>query len=62
MQRNVGHLDRFLRVAIGAALLMLVIVGPRTPWGWLGVIPLVTGLSGVCPLYAVLGKSTSRRR
>lgn len=62
MERNVGSFDRLIRVALGVTLLMLVFVGPRTAWGWLGVIPLVTGLSGVCPLYAALGISTTAGR
>ncbi len=56
--RNEGTLDRVLRVAVGLVLLSLVFVGPATPWGWLGVVPLATGLLGSCPLYTVLGIST----
>jgi hypothetical protein len=56
--KNEGHLDRGIRVVLGLALLTLVFVGPRTLWGLLGLVPLVTGLVGSCPLYRVLGKST----
>jgi hypothetical protein len=55
---NEGTLDRTLRVMLGITLLALVFFGPQTPWGWLGLIPLATGLVGWCPLYAMLGLST----
>ena len=55
---NEGTKDRILRVIVGAVLLTLVFVGPRTPWGWLGVIPLVTGLIGTCPVYTLFGLRT----
>ena len=55
---NEGMKDRVLRVIVGAVLLTLVFVGPRTPWGWLGVIPLVTGLIGTCPVYTIFGLRT----
>jgi hypothetical protein len=56
--RNEGTVDRVLRVVAGAALVSLVFVGPETPWGWIGVVPLVTGLIGNCPVYSLLGIST----
>ncbi len=56
--KNEGTVDRVLRVVGGAALLSLVFVGPETPWGWIGVVPLVTGLIGNCPVYSLLGIST----
>jgi len=56
--RNEGTVDRVLRVVAGAALVSLVFVGPQTPWGWIGVVPLVTGLLGNCPVYSLLGIST----
>lgn len=56
--RNEGTLDRAIRVALGLVILSLVFVGPVTPWGWLGIVPLVTGLIGSCPLYTVLGLSS----
>jgi hypothetical protein len=55
---NEGMKDRILRVIVGGVLLTLVFVGPRTPWGWLGVIPLVTGLLGTCPVYTLFGLRT----
>lgn len=58
MSRNEGTLDRALRVALGLVLLSLVFIGPQTPWGWIGVVPLVTGLVGMCPIYSILGINT----
>ncbi|MBW1757468.1 MAG: DUF2892 domain-containing protein [Deltaproteobacteria bacterium] len=46
------------RVVLGIGLLSLVWIGPQTPWGWVGLVPLVTGLVGCCPLYRVFGIST----
>jgi hypothetical protein len=47
-----------VRVVLGIQLLSLVFVGPQTPWGIVGVVPLLTGLIGFCPLYQLLGLST----
>lgn len=58
MKRNEGSIDRILRVAIGLGALSLTVIGPQTPWGYIGVIPLATGLIGWCPLYQVFGLST----
>ena len=58
MSRNEGTIDRVLRVVLGLILLSLVFVGPQTPWGWIGVVPLVTGLIGFCPIYKIVGLST----
>lgn len=59
---NEGTLDRVLRVMIGAVLLSLVFVGPQTPWGWIGLVPLVTGFVGFCPVYRLLGINSCARR
>ena len=56
--RNEHAVDRALRVVLGVVLIALVFVGPRTPWGLLGIVPLVTGLVGSCPIYTLLGIST----
>jgi hypothetical protein len=56
--KNEGTVDRVLRVVAGAALVSLVFVGPETAWGWIGIVPLVTGLLGNCPVYSLLGIST----
>lgn len=59
--KNVGILDRGLRIVVGLGLISLVFVGPHTPWGWVGLVPLLTGLVGMCPLYSVLGIRTCSR-
>lgn len=56
--RNEHTIERALRVILGLVLLALVVVGPRTYWGLLGVVPLATGLLGSCPLYTLFGIST----
>jgi hypothetical protein len=58
MKTNEGKVDRILRVVIGLVLLSLVVVGPQTLWGLVGLVPLLTGLVGFCPLYQVLGLNT----
>ncbi|HWL62687.1 MAG TPA: DUF2892 domain-containing protein [Steroidobacteraceae bacterium] len=58
MEKNVGNLDKLIRVVVGVALLAMVFIGPKTPWGWLGLIPLATAALGWCPLYRVLGIRT----
>jgi hypothetical protein len=55
---NEGSVDRVLRVFLGIALLALTVTGPHTPWGFIGLLPLVTGLVGFCPLYRILGINT----
>ncbi len=56
---NEGSLDRIIRVVLGIVLLAIVFVGPKTLWGLVGLVPLVTGLVGMCPIYRILGISTS---
>jgi hypothetical protein len=58
LRRNEGTIDRALRVLLGIALLSLIFVGPHTWWGLVGLVPLLTGLVGTCPLYSLLGLST----
>lgn len=62
MTRNVGSVDRVVRVVVGLALLSLVFVGPKTMWGLLGLVPLLTAVLGWCPPYAILGISTCKSR
>jgi hypothetical protein len=62
MTRNEGSLDRGLRIIAGVAILSLVFIGPQTAWGWLGLVPLATGLIGYCPLYTVLGINTCQMK
>jgi hypothetical protein len=58
MKANVGGIDRVLRIVLGIALIALTLAGTIGAWGWIGVLPLATGLIKVCPLYSLLGTST----
>jgi len=58
---NVGNVDRALRVLLGSALVGLAAAGSIGAWGYLGVVPILTGLAAICPLYSILGISTTRR-
>lgn len=57
---NEHHIERAIRVVLGLFLLAIVFVGPKTPFGWIGVLPLVTGLIGSCPAYTLFGFSTCK--
>ncbi len=59
---NVGGIDRVLRIVVGLALIALVFVGPQTPLGWIGIVPLLTGLMRTCPLYSLIGLNTCPRK
>ncbi|MCG3174069.1 MAG: hypothetical protein GMKNLPBB_02289 [Myxococcota bacterium] len=58
LPRNEAGWDRAARVILGLGLLSIVFVGPQTPWGWIGLLPLLTGLLGSCPAYTLFGVST----
>jgi hypothetical protein len=58
MTRNIGTIDRILRTIVGLGAIAFVFVGPQTPWGWLGLIPLATAAIGWCPPYALIGLNT----
>ena len=62
MNPNVGGIDRVLRIIVGLVLISLVFVGPQTPWGWIGLVPLATGLLGWCPAYVPFGIKTCKTR
>ncbi len=60
---NVGRIDRIIRIVAGAFLLSLVffgdqIIGQNVVWGWIGVVPLATGIFKFCPAYSLLGLKT----
>ncbi len=55
---NEGVVDRVIRVIVGLAILSLIFVGPKSLWGLLGLVPLLTGILGTCPAYSLLGLST----
>jgi Protein of unknown function (DUF2892) len=59
MELNVGSVDKLVRIVVGLGLIALVFVGPQTPWGWIGLVPLLTVALGWCPLYTVLGIRTA---
>ena len=58
LPHNTSAADRAVRVLLSIAVLSLAFIGPRTAWGYLGLIPLLTGLAGRCPLYTLFGFST----
>ncbi len=60
MKRNVGGIDRIGRIALGVIVTSLAFVGPQSPWAYLGLVPLITGLAGFCPLYTVLNLSSCK--
>jgi hypothetical protein len=64
MTTNAGMIDRTLRIVAGLVLIAIALglFGPayQSIWGWIGVVPLVTGLAGWCPLYTVLGIRTCK--
>jgi len=58
MKTNEGSIDRALRIIVGLGVLSLAFVGPQTPWGYIGIVPILTGLIGWCPAYTLLGINT----
>lgn len=60
MTKNVGTIDQALRIIVGLILISLVFIGPQTPWGWIGVVPIVTALLGWCPAYTLFGIKTCK--
>lgn len=62
VKTNEGTLDRGLRVLAGLALLAMAVTGVLGPWAYIGVVPLLTGALGWCPLYTLLGINTCPRR
>lgn len=62
MKANVGGIDRALRIIAGLVLIALTLTGVIGTWGWIGVVPLATGLIGWCPAYPLLGVSTCKAK
>jgi len=58
MKTNVGSIDRIARIAVGVILIALALMGTIGAWGWIGIVPLVTGLMRTCPLYSLIGFSS----
>jgi len=55
---NEGTIDRAVRIVLGLGLISLTFLGPQSPLGFIGLVPLATGLIGFCPLYKLIGFST----
>jgi len=62
MNPNVGSVDKIIRIAAGAGLISLVFIGPQTPWGWIGIVPIATALISWCPLYTIIGLNTCAKK
>ena len=60
MNKNVGTLERSLRIGAGLILIALAATGTVGPWGWIGIVPLGTGLLGWCPAYTLFGIKTCK--
>ena len=60
MQINVGSADRIIRIVAGAALILLALMGTIGAWGWIGIVPLLTGIFRFCPAYSLLGMNTCK--
>ena len=58
MSKNEGSVDRALRIVVGLGVLSLTVLGPKTLFALVGLVPLLTGLVGICPLYDVVGFRT----
>ena len=58
MTKNVGSIDKIARIIAGAVLLALAVFGIGTPWTWIGIVPLATGLMNWCPAYTLIGVNT----
>jgi hypothetical protein len=61
MKANIGGIDRALRIILGLALIALAATGTVGWWGWLGAVPLLTGLISFCPVYTLLGLKTCKK-
>lgn len=60
LKKNVGQIDRALRIIIGVVLIALAATGKVGWWGWIGIVPLATGLMSSCMLYSLLGINTRK--
>lgn len=62
MKANVGTLDRSLRIVAGLILIALSLAGVIGLWGWIGIVPLATGIFRFCPVYPLLGINTCKMK
>ncbi|CAM5180950.1 hypothetical protein OURE66S_03196 [Oligella ureolytica] len=60
MNKNIGPVDRWIRIIVGVVLIALAISGSIGAWGWIGIIPLATALINFCPLYRLIGFSSNK--
>lgn len=60
MNKNIGSVDRVIRIIIGIVLIALTLNGNIGAWGWIGIIPIATALINFCPLYRILGFSSRK--
>ncbi|MDO8271431.1 MAG: DUF2892 domain-containing protein [Gammaproteobacteria bacterium] len=60
MKANVGKVDKIARIVLGAVLILLTLTEVIGVWGWVGIVPLGTGLFNFCPLYTLLGINTCK--
>ena len=60
MKMNEGGADRIIRIIVGLVLISLVFIGPQSLWGWIGLVPLITGVIGWCPAYMPFGINTCK--
>ena len=58
MTKNVGGIDKIIRIVLGLALIAATLMGALPVWGWIGIVPLATGAIGFCALYPLLGINT----
>ena len=62
MTKNIGNIERIIRIVGGLVLIALAATGTVGVWGWLGLVPLATGLMGWCPPYSLLGINTCKNK
>ncbi|PUE39379.1 MULTISPECIES: DUF2892 domain-containing protein [unclassified Limnohabitans] len=62
MTKNIGNIERIIRIVGGLVLIALAATGTVGVWGWLGLVPLATGLVGWCPPYSLLGINTCKNK
>lgn len=61
MKKNIGSIDATIRIILGIILLSLIFVGPKSLWGLIGLIPLIAGIVGYCPIYTIFGINTNKK-
>lgn len=62
MTKNIGNIERIIRIVGGLVLIALAATSTMGVWGWLGLVPLATGLVGWCPPYSLLGINTCKNK